>query len=88
MADVPSTGAVFQSALLTITERAPMTEDQPTVFVIDDDASVREAIKSLVRSVGLRAEAFAIDTRLPAQKALGWAQLPCARCQTAWAKRA
>ena len=59
MADVPSTGAVFQSALLTIMERAPMTEDQPTVFVIDDDASVREAIKSLVRSVGLRAEAFA-----------------------------
>jgi FixJ family two-component response regulator len=35
-----------------------MTEDQPTVFVVDDDASVREAIKGLVRSVGLRAETF------------------------------
>ncbi len=34
------------------------TEEQPTVFVIDDDRSIREAIKSLVRSVGLRAEAF------------------------------
>src|SRR6516162_5810855 len=29
------------------------------VFVIDDDASVRTAIGSLIRSVGLRAEAFA-----------------------------
>jgi len=36
-----------------------MTEDQPTVFVIDDDASVRDAIKGVVRSVGLRAETFA-----------------------------
>lgn len=35
-----------------------MTEDQPTVFVVDDDASIREAIKSLVRSIGLRAETF------------------------------
>jgi FixJ family two-component response regulator len=35
-----------------------MTEGQPTVFVVDDDASIREAIKSLVRSVGLRAETF------------------------------
>jgi len=35
-----------------------MTEDQPTVFVIDDDASVRDAIKGVLRSVGLRAETF------------------------------
>jgi FixJ family two-component response regulator len=35
-----------------------MTEDQPTVFVIDDDASVRDAIKGVVKSVGLRAETF------------------------------
>ena len=31
---------------------------KPTVFVIDDDASVREALSSLVRSVGLRVEIF------------------------------
>jgi FixJ family two-component response regulator len=31
---------------------------KPTVFVIDDDASVREALSSLIRSVGLRAEIF------------------------------
>jgi len=36
-----------------------MTEDQPTVFVIDDDVSVRDAIKGVLRSVGLRAETFA-----------------------------
>jgi FixJ family two-component response regulator len=30
----------------------------PTVFVVDDDASVREALSSLIRSVGLHAEMF------------------------------
>src|ERR1700761_8395321 len=32
--------------------------DDPTVFVIDDDDLVRAAIQGLLRSVGLRAEAF------------------------------
>jgi FixJ family two-component response regulator len=36
-----------------------MNEAAATVFVIDDDGSVREAIKSLIRSVGLRVETFA-----------------------------
>ena len=36
-----------------------MIEDQPTVFVIDDDVSVRDAIQSMAKSVGLRAETFA-----------------------------
>ena len=31
---------------------------KPTVFVIDDDASVREALSSLIRSVGLHVEIF------------------------------
>jgi len=30
----------------------------PTVFVIDDDAAVRESIEGLLKSVGLRSEAF------------------------------
>src|ERR1700681_803889 len=34
------------------------SETQPIVFVVDDDAALREALKSLLRSVGLRAEAF------------------------------
>jgi FixJ family two-component response regulator len=36
----------------------PMTEDRPTIFVIDDDVSVRDAIKGVLKSVGLRAETF------------------------------
>ncbi len=35
-----------------------MTEPHSTVFVVDDDASLREALKSLIRSVGLRVELF------------------------------
>src|SRR5262249_25249032 len=34
-------------------------ESSPVVFVIDDDASVRGSLGSLIRSVGLRVEAFA-----------------------------
>jgi FixJ family two-component response regulator len=36
-----------------------MKESDPIVFVIDDDALIRDGIQSLIRSVGLRAEAFA-----------------------------
>ena len=35
-----------------------MNEADPVVFVVDDDPSVRRAIKRLVESVGLRAELF------------------------------
>jgi FixJ family two-component response regulator len=35
-----------------------MTDPDPIVFVIDDDASVRDAIKKLTASVGLRVETF------------------------------
>jgi FixJ family two-component response regulator len=35
-----------------------MTEQNSIVFVIDDDASIRNALKSLIRSVGLQAELF------------------------------
>ena len=36
-----------------------MTETDAMVFVIDDDAPMRESLKNLIRSVGLRAELFA-----------------------------
>ena len=36
-----------------------MTEADAIVFVVDDDASVRQSLKNLVGSVGLRVEAFA-----------------------------
>jgi FixJ family two-component response regulator len=35
-----------------------MTNTEPIVFVVDDDLSVREALSSLIRSVGLRVETF------------------------------
>jgi FixJ family two-component response regulator len=38
--------------------RDPTSTEEPIVFVIDDDASVREALRGLFRSVGLRVEVF------------------------------
>jgi FixJ family two-component response regulator len=36
-----------------------MTETDAMVFVVDDDASMRESLRNLIRSVGLRVELFA-----------------------------
>jgi FixJ family two-component response regulator len=36
-----------------------MTEAQAMVFVVDDDAAMREALRSLIRSVGLRVDTLA-----------------------------
>ena len=38
---------------------SPSSQATPTVFVVDDDLSVRESLKSLIDSVGLRPETFA-----------------------------
>jgi FixJ family two-component response regulator len=35
-----------------------MSEEQPVVFVIDDDRSVRDALEGLLRSVGLTVQSF------------------------------
>jgi FixJ family two-component response regulator len=45
-------------------------QNSPTVFVIDDDGNVRAAIQGLLKSVGVRSEAFAtaeefLDNREP-----------------------
>jgi FixJ family two-component response regulator len=37
-----------------------MAKETPIVFVVDDDPVIRRAIKSLVESVGLRAETFGV----------------------------
>ena len=39
-------------------------ETDSLVFVVDDDASLRQAIKSLLQSVGLQVEAFASAAEL------------------------
>jgi FixJ family two-component response regulator len=36
----------------------PTAQSESMVFVVDDDASIRDAVKSLLKSVGLRAEIF------------------------------
>lgn len=36
----------------------PTAQSESIVFVVDDDASIRDAVKSLLKSVGLRAEVF------------------------------
>ncbi len=51
-----------------------MTDLAPIVFVVDDDASVRDGIKKLLSSVGLRAETFAstrefLESKRPAAPA-------------------
>ena len=42
-----------------MTARAGAANATPVVYVIDDDGSVRTALSSLIRSVGLRVEGFA-----------------------------
>ena len=41
--------------------------DDPLVYVVDDDLSVREALRSMIRSVGLRCETFASAREFLAQ---------------------
>jgi FixJ family two-component response regulator len=48
-----------------------MSEATPTVFVVDDDDSVREALKNLLRSVGLKVETFATAQEFLAQQVPG-----------------
>lgn len=36
-----------------------MNQNVPVVFVVDDDPAIRQALQSLIRSVGLRVETFA-----------------------------
>ena len=52
-----------------------MTVPEGVVFVVDDDASLRESLEDLIRSVGLRVEAFA-----SAQEFLGSQRLDVPGC--------
>ena len=49
-------------------QKRPEIPVAPVVFVIDDDVSVRDAISSLIQSVGLRTEVFASVSEFLAHK--------------------
>jgi FixJ family two-component response regulator len=49
----------MSSALGSEARATPMPEVTPTVFIVDDDISVRESLESLMRFEGWRPEAFA-----------------------------
>ena len=40
-------------------EASPMAQERPTVFVVDDDISVRESVESLIQSAGWEPEVYA-----------------------------
>ena len=52
-----------------------MSEAEPTIFVIDDDQSVRQALESLIKSVGWRVRTYG-----SAQQFLGSGQLDAPGC--------
>jgi FixJ family two-component response regulator len=52
-----------------------VTSIESVVFVVDDDASVREALSSLIRSIGLRVETFG-----SAQEFLSYRRTEAAAC--------
>jgi FixJ family two-component response regulator len=50
-----------------------MTETDAMVFVVDDDAPMRESLKNLIRSVGLRAELVMPGWKFPLSSSLAMA---------------
>jgi FixJ family two-component response regulator len=66
LSKIPRNVPLVSGNLMTPTPTAAKVP--PVVFVIDDDASVRAALRSLVRSVGLRVEVFASASEFLATK--------------------
>src|SRR3977135_3253706 len=48
--------------------REPASAEEPIVFVIDDDASMRRALTNLFQSVGLKVEVFGSAPEMPHSK--------------------
>jgi FixJ family two-component response regulator len=44
---------------LSVPQRALAMSEQPTIIIVDDDPEIREALSSLIRSVGLQSKALA-----------------------------
>ena len=61
--------------------------DRPLVILVDDDASLREALQELMHSVGLDTISFASTRELARGRTPGSARLPRRRCADAGPKR-
>jgi FixJ family two-component response regulator len=66
LSKIPRNAPLVSASLMT--PRPTAAKVPPVVFVIDDDASVRAALSSLIRSVGLRVEVFASTSEFLAAK--------------------
>ena len=55
------------------------TGDEPIVYIVDDDVSVRKSLRLLFRSVSLCAELFEFGERTAAEEIALGAELPCSR---------
>jgi FixJ family two-component response regulator len=77
---------LFAGSSMSAEQRLMIAEQQPVVFIIDDDPSLCDALVSLFRSVGLQVKAFGSGTGIPAEQATGWTKLPGARRKVAGTK--
>src|SRR5216683_832228 len=51
--------AITLLVAVPLSQRALAMTEQPTIIIVDDDPGIREALASLIRSVGVRAKALA-----------------------------
>ena len=74
MSSLPAEGTGFSRARQGVWSMIAQPDPQAVVFVVDDDAAVRDAMQRLFRSVGLRAEVFASAAEFIRSKL---ADVPC-----------
>ena len=61
-----------------------MNEKNPFVFVVDDDASIRDSLRDLHRLGWARRTDICLGARVLGKPASGCCQLPGARCTATW----
>ena len=55
----PKGGAITLLVAVPPSHRALAMNEEPTIIIVDDDPGIREALSSLIRSVGVQAKALA-----------------------------
>ena len=73
-------GAAFQFTVPISGSGCIVKDADAIVFVVDDDSSIREAIKSLIRSGGTTRRDLRNRARIPAEQTAGAARMRGARC--------